>query len=130
MLQHRSTTTARYYGPTSPSSYEREPVHDADRARTRDPGSDTTVRAAPPNQSFQNLQVMERGGGPSYTSDQLPCPLAMSEGAGCTHGMVTCPSGYCTIRVYMAPDIPLPFQKGEKSVHFYPDQDSNPRPCL
>jgi hypothetical protein len=39
------------YGPTSSFSYEREPVHDADRARTRDPGSDTTVRVAPPNQS-------------------------------------------------------------------------------
>jgi hypothetical protein len=76
-------------------------VHDADRARTRDPGSDTIVRAAPPNQSFQNLQVMERGGGPSYTPDQLPCPLAMSEGAGCTRGMATGPFSYCTISAHV-----------------------------
>jgi hypothetical protein len=66
--------TTVLYGPTSPSSYEREPVHDADRARTHDLGSDTTVIAAPPNQSSQNPQVMERGGGPSYTPDQLPRP--------------------------------------------------------
>jgi hypothetical protein len=68
------------YGPTSPFSYEREPVHDADRAQTRDPGSDITVRAAPPNQSSQNPHVMERDGGSFYTPDQLPRPLAMSEG--------------------------------------------------
>jgi hypothetical protein len=34
---------------------------------------------------------MERGGGPSYTPDQLPHPLIMSEGAGCTRGMATAP---------------------------------------
>jgi hypothetical protein len=53
---------------------------------------------------------MERGGGPSYTPDQLPRPLVMSEGAGCTGGMAICPFSYCTIRAHVAPAIPLPFQ--------------------
>jgi hypothetical protein len=103
-LQHRSTATAPYR-PTSPSSYEREPVHDVDRAQTCDPGSDTTIRAASPNQSSQNPQVMERGGGPSYTPDQLPHTLAMTEGAGCTCGMATAPlNRHRTIRAHVAPD--------------------------
>jgi hypothetical protein len=50
---------------------------------------------------------METAGGPSYTPDQLPRPLVMSEGAGCTHGMVTGPSAYYTIPAHMAPDILL-----------------------
>jgi hypothetical protein len=83
-------------------------VHDADRARTRDLNSDTTIRATPPNQSSQNPQVMERDGGPSYTLDQLPRPLPMSEGAGCIHGMATGPFDYCTIRAHVTPDIPPP----------------------
>jgi hypothetical protein len=35
------------------------------QVRTRGPGSDTTVRAAPPNQSSKNPQVMGGVGGPS-----------------------------------------------------------------
>jgi hypothetical protein len=46
------------------------------------------------------------GGGPSYTPDQLPRPLTMSEGAGCTCGMATGPSIYYTIHAHVAPDIP------------------------
>jgi hypothetical protein len=46
------------YDPTSPSSYEWEPVHDIDRARICDPGSNITVRVALLNYSSQNLQLI------------------------------------------------------------------------
>jgi hypothetical protein len=76
------------------------------------------VRAAPPNQSSQNPQVMERGGGPSYTPDRLPHPLAMSEGTGCTRGMATAPlNGDHTICAYVTPDIPPPLPRGMATVH-------------
>jgi hypothetical protein len=88
------------------------------------------VRAAPSDQSFYNPQMIERGGGPSYITDQLPRHVAMSEGAGYTRGIATGPSGSCIIRAHVAPDIPIPFQKGEKSVYFYPGQGPNPRPWL
>jgi hypothetical protein len=71
MLQYRSTTTAPY-GPTSHSNYERELVHHVDQARTRDPGSDTTVRAAPPNQSSQNSQVLGGAVGPLAPDQHSP----------------------------------------------------------
>jgi hypothetical protein len=41
-----------------------------------------------------------------YTADELPRSLVMSEGSECTRGMATGPSGYCTIRIHVAPDIP------------------------
>jgi hypothetical protein len=61
---------------------------------------------------------MERGGRPSYTPDQLPRPLAMSEGTGCTRGMATGPSGYCTIRAHVAPDIPHPLPERQENSAF------------
>jgi hypothetical protein len=63
---------------------------------------------------------MERGGGPSYTPDQLPRPLAMNEGAGCTRGMATGPSGYCTISTHVAPDIPPPLLERREIGVFLP----------
>jgi hypothetical protein len=63
---------------------------------------------------------MKRGGGPSYTPDQLPRPLAMSEGACCTRGMATGPSGYCTIRAHVATDIPPPLSERREISAFLP----------
>jgi hypothetical protein len=63
---------------------------------------------------------MERGGEPSYTSDQLPRPLAMSEGAGCTRGIATGPSDYCTIRAHMTPDILPPHPERREIYAFLP----------
>jgi hypothetical protein len=63
---------------------------------------------------------MERGGGPSYTQDRLPRPLAMSEGVDGTCGMATGPSGYCTICAHVGPDMPPPLPKRREIDAFLP----------
>jgi hypothetical protein len=63
---------------------------------------------------------MQRGGGPSYTPDQFPRSLAMSEEAGCTRGMATGPSGYCTMHAHVAPDIPPPLPERREIGAFLP----------
>jgi hypothetical protein len=69
---------------------------------------------------------MERGGGPSYTPDQLPRPLAMSKVPGCTRGMAIGLSGYCTTCAHVASDIPPPIPEMREIGAFLPRSGFEP----